>query len=87
MTVAEPIGVAKSTRPRLRLGPGNLFKRHSSCHCANVHSHGAALGLLLLVEHVHPATPVLGWLFHRMNLLTTRVLRPNINRDTVSNIT
>lgn len=43
-------------------------------------------GRVLLLEHVWPGTPVLGWLFDRLNPITTRVLGPNINRDTVSNI-
>lgn len=47
---------------------------------------GKPAGRVLLLEHVRPGTPVLGWLFDRLNPLAVRIMGPNINRDTVANI-
>jgi ubiquinone/menaquinone biosynthesis C-methylase UbiE len=44
-------------------------------------------GQVLLLEHVRPRTPVLGWLFDILSPLTRRLFGPSINRRTEANIT
>jgi ubiquinone/menaquinone biosynthesis C-methylase UbiE len=43
-------------------------------------------GKLLLLEHMRPGNPILGFLFDRLNPLVVRVMGANINRRTISNI-
>ena len=43
-------------------------------------------GRLLLLEHVRPGNPVLGFLFDLLNPLVVRVMGANINRVTIENI-
>lgn len=43
-------------------------------------------GQVLLLEHVRPRNPVLGWLFDAANPLVQRLLGPNINRRTETNV-
>lgn len=44
-------------------------------------------GRVLLLEHVRPRTPPLGWLFDVLSPLTRRLFGPSINRRTEDNIT
>ncbi len=41
---------------------------------------------VLLLEHVRPSNHLLGKTFDILNLLVVRLMGPNINRDTVSNV-
>ncbi len=43
-------------------------------------------GQVLLLEHVRPRTPLLGWLFDLVNPVVRRFVGPNINRRTEDNI-
>ena len=43
-------------------------------------------GKLLLLEHVRPGNPVLGFLFDMLNPLVVRIMGANINRVTIENI-
>lgn len=43
-------------------------------------------GLVLLLEHVRPRTPLLGWLADRLSPLTRRLFGPEINRRTEENV-
>lgn len=43
-------------------------------------------GQVLLLEHVRPRTPLLGWLFDLVNPAVRRLIGPNINRRTESNV-
>jgi len=43
-------------------------------------------GRLLLIEHVLPRNPVLRWVFHRLDPLTSSISGVHINRDTAENI-
>jgi len=43
-------------------------------------------GKLLLLEHMRPANPVLGFIFDVFNPLIVRIIGANINRRTVENI-
>ncbi|MEQ8437801.1 MAG: methyltransferase domain-containing protein [Ilumatobacter fluminis] len=43
-------------------------------------------GQVLLLEHVRPRTPLLGWLFDLINPIVRRTFGPNINRRTEENI-
>jgi ubiquinone/menaquinone biosynthesis C-methylase UbiE len=43
-------------------------------------------GRVLLVEHVRPENPVMGWLFDRLTPITRRVMGPEINRRTEANV-
>lgn len=43
-------------------------------------------GQILLLEHVRPRNPALGWLFDAINPLVRRLVGPEINRDTEGNI-
>ncbi len=43
-------------------------------------------GRLLLLEHMRPGNPVLGWIFDRLNPLAVRMTGANINRRTIENI-
>ena len=44
-------------------------------------------GHVLLLEHVRPRNPLLGWLADRLSPLTRRLFGPEINRRTEDNIT
>lgn len=44
-------------------------------------------GRVLLLEHVRPRTPVLGWLSDRVAPIIARLLGPEINRRTEENVT
>jgi ubiquinone/menaquinone biosynthesis C-methylase UbiE len=44
-------------------------------------------GQVLLLEHVRPQTPLLGWLFDLVNPVVRRIIGPNINRRTEDNVT
>ncbi len=44
------------------------------------------LGQILLLEHVRPPQPWLAGAFDRLNPIVSRVLGPNINRDTLANV-
>ena len=43
-------------------------------------------GKLLLIEHMRPGNPVLGFLFDALNPLVVRMMGANINRQTINNI-
>lgn len=43
-------------------------------------------GEVLLLEHVRPTNPVLGWLADRLSPLTRRLMGPDINRRTEDNV-
>jgi phosphatidylethanolamine/phosphatidyl-N-methylethanolamine N-methyltransferase len=43
-------------------------------------------GRLLLMEHMRPGNPVLGFLFDRLNPVVVRMMGANINRRTLDNI-
>ena len=43
-------------------------------------------GRLLLLEHVRPGKPVLGFIFDLLNPLVVRLMGANINRRTIDNI-
>ena len=43
-------------------------------------------GKLLLMEHMRPGNPVLGFLFDRFNPMVVRMMGANINRRTLENI-
>jgi ubiquinone/menaquinone biosynthesis C-methylase UbiE len=43
-------------------------------------------GQVLLLEHVRPRTRLLGWLFDLVNPAVRRLIGPNINRRTESNV-
>jgi ubiquinone/menaquinone biosynthesis C-methylase UbiE len=43
-------------------------------------------GRLLLLEHMRPERPWLGWLFDRLNPVVVRIMGANINRRTMENI-
>jgi ubiquinone/menaquinone biosynthesis C-methylase UbiE len=43
-------------------------------------------GRLVLLEHMRPGNPLLGWVFDVLNPLVVRVMGANINRRTVENI-
>jgi len=43
-------------------------------------------GQVLLLEHVRPRTPALGWLFDRLSPLTRRLFGPEVNRRTEENV-
>ena len=43
-------------------------------------------GHVLLLEHVRPHSPLLGWVFDRVNPVVRRLIGPNINRRTEDNI-
>jgi ubiquinone/menaquinone biosynthesis C-methylase UbiE len=43
-------------------------------------------GRLLLLEHMRPDHPVLGWLFDVLNPIVVRMMGANINRKTIDNI-
>ena len=43
-------------------------------------------GRLLLLEHMRPGNPVLGFLFDLVNHLVVRMMGANINRMTIDNI-
>jgi ubiquinone/menaquinone biosynthesis C-methylase UbiE len=43
-------------------------------------------GRLLLLEHIRPGNPVLGYLFDLLNPLVVRMMGANINRMTIDNI-
>ncbi len=43
-------------------------------------------GQVLLLEHVRPRNPVLGWLFDRLSPLVQRLVGPAINRRTETNV-
>jgi ubiquinone/menaquinone biosynthesis C-methylase UbiE len=43
-------------------------------------------GRLLLLEHMRPGNPVLGYLFDLVNPLVVRIMGANINRMTIDNI-
>jgi phosphatidylethanolamine/phosphatidyl-N-methylethanolamine N-methyltransferase len=43
-------------------------------------------GRLLLMEHMRPGNPVLGFLFDRFNPMVVRMMGANINRRTLDNI-
>jgi len=43
-------------------------------------------GRLLLLEHVRPGNPVLGYIFDLLNPLVVRMMGANINRRTIDNI-
>lgn len=43
-------------------------------------------GRVLLLEHVRPRNPLLGWIFDRINPLVRRVAGPNINRRSEDNV-
>lgn len=43
-------------------------------------------GLVLLLEHVRPRNPLLGWLADRLSPLTRRLFGPEINRRTEENV-
>jgi ubiquinone/menaquinone biosynthesis C-methylase UbiE len=43
-------------------------------------------GRLLLMEHMRPGNPVLGFLFDRINPVVVRMMGANINRRTLDNI-
>jgi ubiquinone/menaquinone biosynthesis C-methylase UbiE len=52
-----------------------------------VHRVAKPTGQVLLLEHVRPRSPVLGWLFDILSPLTRRLFGPSINRRTEDNIT
>jgi ubiquinone/menaquinone biosynthesis C-methylase UbiE len=43
-------------------------------------------GRLILIEHMRPGNPVLGFLFDLLNPLVVRMMGANINRKTIDNI-
>ena len=43
-------------------------------------------GRLILLEHMRPHHPVLGWLFDVLNPIVVRMMGANINRKTIDNI-
>jgi ubiquinone/menaquinone biosynthesis C-methylase UbiE len=43
-------------------------------------------GKLILLEHMRPHHPVLGWLFDVLNPIVVRMMGANINRETIDNI-
>lgn len=43
-------------------------------------------GRLLLLEHMRPGNPILGFLFDMLNPIVVRVMGANINRRTIENI-
>ncbi|MEJ2728195.1 MAG: class I SAM-dependent methyltransferase [Deltaproteobacteria bacterium] len=43
-------------------------------------------GRLLLLEHMRPHHPVLGWIFDVLNPIVVRMMGANINRKTIDNI-
>jgi len=45
-----------------------------------------ANGRVLLLEHVRPRNPLLGWVFDRLSPLTQRLVGPAINRRTEANV-
>lgn len=44
------------------------------------------VGRLLLLEHMRPENPVLGWVFDVVNPLVVRMMGANVNRRTVENV-
>jgi phosphatidylethanolamine/phosphatidyl-N-methylethanolamine N-methyltransferase len=43
-------------------------------------------GKLILLEHMRPHHPVLGWVFDVLNPIVVRMMGANINRETIDNI-
>ena len=43
-------------------------------------------GKLLLIEHMRPGNPVLGFFFDALNPMVVRMMGANINRRTINNI-